>query len=210
MIPWRISVYDATLGTLTLPSGPSRFVYVHDGAAVLTDEAGTKALAAGEGQFCLGTAKLTGHGTVWIYEAGPDGPLLAGPGVSPVLSRLIGIAAPCQRLLRADRIESTAGSVTPRHFHRGPGIRRLLYGRILGEIGTGFERIDPGNAWFESGTDPVIGSNIHDGNSAFVRVMVLPPELQGGITSFVATDAIEAQKPRAVQNQVFAEIMVNA
>jgi hypothetical protein len=111
----------------------------------------------------------------------------------------------CWRRPKADSnedilIESPAGSVTPRHFHRGPGIRRLLYGRILGEI-------DPGNAWFESGTDPVIGSNIHEGNSAFVRVMVLPPELQGGLTSFVAT---EAQKPRGVQNQVFAEIIVNA
>lgn len=164
-------------------------------------------LSAGEGRFVMGETMLSGHGLVWIFEAGPDPAFLDGDTVSLVLSRTIP-AQPGPYLLRADRIESPAGSVTPRHRHHGPGLRRLLYGRILGEIGDGFERIDPGHAWFETGTDPVIGTNVHAGPSAFVRVMVLPPQLAGGATSFVATDAAEARKPRAVQNRIFQEIIV--
>lgn len=199
--PWRITVYDAALGPpLRLPAGPPRFVYVHDGAAMLDTP-----LPAGEGRFVTTAATLSGQGLAWIFEAGPQTEFLAGPGVSLVLSRAIPTPQG-PRLLRADHIQSPPGSITPRHGHRGPGIRRLLKGRILGEIGDGFERIDPGQAWFETGADPVIGANIHDGPSAFVRVMVLPPELAGGHTSFVAWDAAEAAKPRAVHNRIFQEV----
>lgn len=209
---WRISVYDAALGDapLPLPPGPIRFVYVREGKAAVQDGAEPGALDADAGRFCRGPAHLSGKGVAWIFEAGPEGPFLDGPGVSLVLSRPVAIDMPGPRLVRADRIESAAGSVTPRHGHRGPGIRRLLYGRILGEIGETIERIDPGHAWFETGTDPVIGTNLHSGNSAFVRLMVLPPELQGGRTSFVATDAAEAVKPRAVQNRILGEELLDA
>ncbi|MBV8916012.1 MAG: hypothetical protein JOZ05_23610 [Acetobacteraceae bacterium] len=210
MIRWRISVYDAvpTEAALDLPDGPARFIYAVEDGLTLRDRDGSTPLDRDSGRFCRGPAQLAGSGIAWIFEAGRDGALLAGAGISLVLSRPIAIEAPGPRLLRADRIESTSGSATPRHGHRGPGIRRLLYGRILGEIGDSFERIDPGHAWFESGTDPVVGTNVHTGNSAFVRVMVLPPELQGGKTSFVPTDAAEAAKPRAVQNRLFGEVLV--
>jgi len=210
MIRWPISVYDAALAEadLDLPDGPTRFIYAVDGGATLLDEAGPTRLDADSGRFVRGRVHLAGPGMAWIFEAGPQGPLLAKPGISLVLSSPISIEAPGPRLLRADRIESQSGSATPRHGHRGPGIRRLLYGRILGEIGDTFERIEPGHAWFETGTDPVVGTNVHTSNSAFVRVMVLPPELQGGKTSFVAADAAEAAKPRAVQNRIFQEILI--
>jgi hypothetical protein len=209
---WRISVYDAALagGGIDLPAGAARFIYAASCEVTLRDAAGSVAVLPDSGRFCRGAAHLSGDGVAWVFEAGPEAPLLAGPGVSLVLSQPVGLPAPGQRLLRADRIESPPGSRTPRHGHRGPGIRRLLYGRILGEIGERLERIDPGHAWFETGTDPVIGANIHTGNSAFVRVMVLPPELHGGKTSFVASDAAEAAKPRAVQNRVFEEMLVEA
>jgi hypothetical protein len=210
MTRWRISVYDAALAEagLHLPDGSARFIYAAEEGATLQDEGGTASLGADSGRFCRGPARLSGRGTAWVFEAGREGSFLAGPGVSLVLSRPIPIDAPGPRLLRADRIESPSGSATPRHGHRGPGVRRLLYGRILGEIGDSFERIDPGHAWFETGTDPVIGTNIHTGDSAFVRVMLLPPELQGGKTSFVATDTAEALKPRAVRNTLFEEKLV--
>lgn len=210
MLRWRISVYDAALADapLRLPPGPIRFIYLREGEATVREGSEPGALAEDQGQFCQGSAQLSGKGVAWIYEAGSDGPFLDGPGISLVLSRPVVLDTPGSCLVRADRIESAAGSATPRHRHRGPGIRRLLYGRILGEIGESFERIDPGHAWFESGSDPVIGTNVHTGNSAFVRVMVLPLELQGGKTSFVATDAAEARKARAVQNRIFGEVVV--
>ena len=87
-------------------------------------------------------------------------------------------------------------------------MRRLIKGRLLAEIGDNFERIDAGHAWFETGLDPVIGTNIHTGNSAFVRVMVLPIELEGGKSSFVPTTPEDAAKPRSVTNRLFGEVVM--
>jgi hypothetical protein len=204
---WRIAVYDAEPGTgpLVLPPGPPRFVYVREGEARLGDGA---RLGADDGRFLPPGASVSG-GSLWVFEAGPEAPFLDGPGVSLVLSRPLALDTVETRLLRADRVESQPGSVTPRHFHRGPGIRRVLRGSILGEIGQHWDRFDAGRAWFESGTDPVVGRNVHAGNSAFVRLLVLPIGLQGGQTSFVATDAAEAAKPRAVQNRIFAEVVLD-
>ena len=89
-------------------------------------------------------------------------------------------------------------------------MRRLIKGRLLAQINDDFERIDPGHAWFETGKDPVIGTNVHTGNSAFVRVMLLPIELQCGKSSFVPTTAEDAGKPRAVMQRLFGEVVVEA
>lgn len=208
---WRISVYDCRLGgrDVILPGGPDRFIYVLDGEATVEAGGVVSALCADAGVFAQGEARVSGAGMAWIYEVGRhDRDLLSGPDVSVILSRRFGLDDAPQRLLRADRIESTSGSATPRHGHRGPGLRRLIKGRLLAEIGDNFERIDAGHAWFETGTDPVIGTNIHTGNSAFVRVMVLPVELEGGKTSFVPTTPEDAAKPRSVINRLFGERVI--
>jgi hypothetical protein len=89
------------------------------------------------------------------------------------------------------------------------GIRRLLSGRLLAETGDDLERIEPGQPWFETGKDPIVGMNISGGNSAFVRVMVLPIDLKGGKTSFVATTGEEAAKPRHVASRLFGETVID-
>lgn len=209
---WRLSVYDLDLenGAALLPAGPHRFIYALDGEATVEADGATTALAADAGVFAQGEARVTGRGRAWIYEAGRhDRALMSGPGLSVVLSRRFALDAAPQRLLRADRIESQSGAATPRHGHRGPGLRRLIKGRLLAEIGDHYERIDAGHPWFETGTDPVIGTNIHTGNSAFVRVMVLPAELEGGKTSFMPTTPEDAAKPRSVVNRLFGERMIS-
>jgi hypothetical protein len=75
-------------------------------------------------------------------------------------------------------------------------------------MGDDLERIEPGQPWFETGKDPIVGTNMSAGNSAFVRVMMLPIELQGGRTSFVATSSDEAAKPRMVTSRIFEEFIV--
>lgn len=200
---WRITVYDLTVHRILEIGRPAaRFFYVREGSAMVN----ATSVEADEGRIVTGPAVVSGHGVLWVYEAAPlDAPFL--PGGSIVLSRRV---VPVGRtLFRADRIESPSGSSTPRHGHRGPGIRRLLYGCIHAEIGDGQGRIDPGRAWFETGTDPVIGTNIHTATSAFVRVMLLPPELAGGLTSFVASDATEAAKPRAIAARMFGEALLS-
>lgn len=204
----RFCLFDVDLSAapLILAGEGRRFVYCRDGAVE-----GDAGLGADEGAFLGARARLIGAGRAWLYEIAPArAPLRVDPRLSLVLARTAPSPMQGAFLMRADRIESQAGSATPRHFHRGPGVRRLVYGRILAEIGDHLDRIDPDGAWFETGHDAVIGANIAGAPSAFIRVMALPLELEGGRTSFVAADALEAKKPRAVAQRIFGETVVDA
>ncbi len=201
----RLTVYDLPLDgqPVDLPPGATRFFYVRDGHAYVANVA----LQDDDGLFAADGVTLAGSGMVWVYELAPRSqPFLGAP---LVLSHNLA-PEPGRLMLRADRIEFPQDGITPRHGHRGPGIRRLLYGCLMGEIGDSLARITQSQAWFESGKDPVIGANIHPGHSAFVRVMVLPAALAGGATSFIPTDVAEAAKPRAVTNRLFGEVMLDA
>ena len=206
---WRMTVYDlAVAGSITVESGASRFYYLRDGQ-VSARSGGPEELEPDSGFFSAETTAFEGEGTLWVYEAAPFATPLIGGAASVVLSRRYEREFGPPLLLRADRIESPPGAATPRHMHRGPGIRRLLYGRLLAAMGDDIERIEPGQPWFETGKDPIVGTNISGGNSAFVRVMVLPIELKGGKTSFVATTAEEAAKPRQVASRLFGETVIS-
>lgn len=202
----RIALFDIDLSAapLTLEGPGGRFLYCRDGRVT-----GDVALEPDHGAFLAERAALTGAGRAWLYEMTPArAPLREQAGLSLVLARCAPAPEPGAFLVRADRIESQAGAATPRHYHRGPGVRRLLYGRLLADIGDRLDRIDPDGAWFETGREGVIGTNIAGGPSAFVRVMALPRALEGGKMSFVATNAEEAKKPRSVSQRIFAESIV--
>jgi hypothetical protein len=205
---WRMTVYDlAVAGSMAVERGACRFYYLRDGR-VLARSGGPAVLEPDGGFFSWEPTAFEGQGTLWVYEAAPfQTPLIDRPA-SVVLSRRFEREFGPPLLVRADRIESPPGAATPRHTHRGPGIRRLLYGRLLAEMGDDMERIEPGQPWFETGKDPIIGMNISGGNSAFVRVMVLPMDLEGGKTSFLATSAEEAGKPRRVTSRLFGETVI--
>jgi hypothetical protein len=208
-----MTVYDLDLDgdTAELPAGVHRFLYVSDGQVSIATADTKIELPTDEGMFSQGLTHITGAGTIWVYEVGPDkSPSLDDPLRSIVLSRRFTLEFSPPWLLRADRIESNPGSATPRHGHRGPGMRRLIKGCLLAQIGDDFDRIDKGHAWFETGKDPVIGTNIHTDTSAFVRVMLLPIELEGGKSSFVPTTAEDASKPRAVKQRLFGEVVIEA
>ncbi|MBS7706930.1 hypothetical protein [Chelatococcus asaccharovorans] len=205
----RITLYEYDLGAtpVDLAAGPYRFAYVETGALRVEDASGARTCAADDGLFLTGPAQLSGNGRIWVYEVDPTGAAFKWHR-SIILSHPLAVAFDGPWLMRADRIESPSGAATPRHGHRGPGIRRLVYGRLLAEVGDHFARIAAGQAWFETGHDPVIGTNISDGNSAFVRVMVLPAELEGGKSSFMPTTPADAGKPRAVTNRLFGECLI--
>lgn len=200
----RLTVYDLALatGSDTINVSGIAFVYVASGTANVD---GTP-VEADNGHFVDGPFSLSGTGTTWLYEFAPiTQPVLEGAGISLVISRRLPQTYSGDRIFRADRVESNSGSQTPLHGHRGPGIRRLLKGRLHAYIGEDSERIDAGHAWFETGNDWVIGKNIHESASAFVRVMILPAELSGGISSFVPATPEEGNKPRSVTYRLFGE-----
>lgn len=202
---FRLTVYDLAprSGAISLPEGRHYFLYAPSSGVTVDG----RAIGPDEGMFLAAPSRVSAPEAAWLYEvADPDQPFLEGGDI--VLSRTTRPHFDGPYLLRADRIESRPGARTPRHGHRGPGMRRLVYGQLLAEVGDTVERIGRGHAWFETGMDPVVGINTGDANAAFVRLLVLPAALEGGKSSFIASDASEAKKPRSVDNRLFGERVV--
>ncbi|WP_439495406.1 hypothetical protein [Bosea sp. (in: a-proteobacteria)] len=199
---WRISVYDLGAGkSCVVAAAGHAFAYAAGGDATVAGAT----VAAGDGAFAAGGEAVTSSGGAWLYEIAPGAaPPRIEDGLSPVLSRLA-VLGEGEHMLRADRVESQAGARTPAHRHRGPGIRRLESGLLIAEVGDDLDRIGAGGAWFETGHETVVGSNISGGVNVFIRVMLLPVELAGGKSSFIAATPADADKPRAVNLRLFGE-----
>jgi quercetin dioxygenase-like cupin family protein len=107
-------------------------------------------------------------------------------------------------LMRHDRIDFPPGGVAYRHTHPGPGIRYLLHGSI--RIAAGGETHDyrPGEAWFESGPEPVLATASDREETAFVRVLLLPPEWAGKRT-IRYVDPADEDRPKLQRPTVFGE-----
>jgi hypothetical protein len=199
---WRMSVYDLNSGaSCAVAAGGHAFVYAAVGRATVAGEA----LDTGEGAFAGAGDAIASFGDVWVYEiASSATPPRLDEGLSPVLSR-VAVLGEGEHMLRADRVESQAGAQTPAHRHRGPGIRRLASGLLRAEVGDHLDRIGAGGAWFETGHETVVGTNVSGGVNVFVRVMLLPTELAGGKSSFIAATPADAAKPRDVKLRFFGE-----
>jgi len=164
---------------------------------------------AGEGDCVLvrGACTLEGVGEAWTFEVSRfDGAAGDSERERVVLAVTIDHNPSSPLLMRADRVTFDAGVVTPRHGHKGPGIRRLIHGRLHAELGDEHRRIEAGDAWFESGREPVVGRNMVAA-SAFVRVMVLDPALKGQQTFIPWTEA-DAAASRGTRRQLYFDELV--
>ena len=107
-------------------------------------------------------------------------------------------------LMRHDRIDFPAGGIAYRHTHPGPGIRYLLSGSVRIESGGETHEYGPGEAWFESGPEPVLAMASETEDSAFVRVLLLPPEWAEKRT-IRHVDPADDERPRLQRATVFGE-----
>ena len=108
-------------------------------------------------------------------------------------------------LMRCDRVDFEPGGVALPHGHRGGGIRRLLRGRLDVTVGDGAPRaMRPGDAWFESGREPVLAVAAPDEESSFVRVSILPAEIRGR-SSIVYVNPDDAARSRPRTYTVFVD-----
>ena len=107
-------------------------------------------------------------------------------------------------LMRHDRVDFPPGAVAYRHTHPGPGIRYLLHGSLRVETGGETHEYGPGEAWFESGPEPVLATSSESEASAFVRVLLLPPEFAGKRT-IRHVDPADDDRPRLQRATVFGE-----
>jgi quercetin dioxygenase-like cupin family protein len=107
-------------------------------------------------------------------------------------------------LMRHDRVDFPPGGIAYRHTHPGPGIRYLLHGSLRIESGGGTQDYGPGEAWFESGPEPVLAAASETDETAFVRVLLLPAEWEGKRT-IRHVDPADEERPKLQRATVFLE-----
>ncbi|PYN05563.1 MAG: hypothetical protein DME02_19340, partial [Candidatus Rokuibacteriota bacterium] len=108
-------------------------------------------------------------------------------------------------LMRCDRVDFGPGDVALPHGHKGGGIRCLLAGTLEVTVGDRPPRLmRPGDAWFESGREPVLARSSADAPTAFVRVSILPREIRGQ-SSIVYVDPADAARGRPRRYTVYVD-----
>jgi len=130
----------------------------------------------------FGAARAEGVAVVWEVEDRPEG----------------------DWLIRCDRVDFPPGGVAYRHTHPGPGIRVLLEGRIRIDSAGESHEYGPLESWYESGPEPVFAAASEAEETAFVRVMLVPRELEGQRT-IRYVDPADGEKPKLQRARIYFE-----
>jgi quercetin dioxygenase-like cupin family protein len=129
-----------------------------------------------------GEARVHGTAIVWEVDDRPDGEWLA----------------------RCDRVDFPPGGVAYLHTHPGPGVRVLLAGRIRIASGGETHEYGPLEHWYEAGPVPVHATASDTEATAFVRVMLVPAELEGQRT-IRYVDPGDEDKPKLQRARIYFE-----
>ena len=96
------------------------------------------------------------------------------------------------------------------HGHRGGGIRCLIAGTLEVTVGQAPAHLfRPGEAWFESGREPVLARASRDVPTSFIRVSILPREIRGK-SSIVYVDPEDARRAPPRKYTVFVDDPIEA
>lgn len=194
---------------VTLPPAP-RVLYARDGAftvgpgAPLQTWHGTGAVTV----TAAGAPATVLRGEL-VRAGAPIAPAVAGVASRVLLEHAIDLDPARAWLMRCDRVDFAPGGVALPHGHRGGGIRCLLAGTLEVTVGDRAPRlVRPGEAWFESGREPVLAKAAPDVPTAFVRVSILPREIQGR-SSIVYVDPADAARGRPRQYTVYVDAPID-
>jgi quercetin dioxygenase-like cupin family protein len=184
----------APSGAAELPAMP-RVLYVAGGDLKIGG-ATVAAGAAWHGTTACAMAAGPHGATVLRYElrvAGSPPPV----GGRVLLDHPIALHPRERYLMRCDRVDFAPGGEALPHGHRGGGIRWLLEGALEVRVGGAPGRLmRPGDAWFESGVEPVHALASREEPTSFIRVSILPREIQGRSSIVYVDPAHAAVKPR--------------
>ncbi len=193
--------------TATTPAAANRIVYAVEGEAKLAE----RTLVANTACHTTGPLTVTAGsaGTrLWRWElmSGEDqSALIAGAPVSRlVFVQPLHLDRTHQYLMRCDRVDFPLGGVAYTHTHQGPGIRCLVRGRLVVETHGRTSPIRSGEAWFESGPEPVYATASAAELTSFVRVMILPAALVGK-SSIRYANAEDQAKPKTQTYAIFVD-----
>jgi quercetin dioxygenase-like cupin family protein len=177
-----------------------RVLYAAEGA-LLAD--GTTEPVAAVGPGAAGARAAATAARVYRVELVRQPPPPAGGRV--LLEHPIDLAGGPGWLMRCDRVDFEPGGVAPPHRHRGGGIRCLLRGRLEVTVGEGAPRaVSPGEAWFESGREPVLAVAADDRETSFIRVSILPAAIRGQ-SSILYVDPADAARGRPRRYTVYVD-----
>jgi quercetin dioxygenase-like cupin family protein len=181
----------------------NRVLYVLDGD--LTVAAGGQQAALGPNTAwhgataCMAAAGREGA-TVLRYElvrSGTPPAPAAGAGSTTLLVHGILLDPTAAYLMRCDRVDFDLGGEALPHRHKGGGIRCLVSGTMeLRVEGEPDRVIHPGQAWFESGREPVYAKASSAQATHFIRCSILPREIRGQSSIMYVNPKDAASKPR--------------
>ncbi len=181
-------------------AGAPRVLYALSGT-LLGGEATEPVPAVGPGDV---TARAGSEGAhLYRVELVRQPPPPAGGRV--LLEHPVDLAAGAAWLMRCDRVDFEPGGIAPPHRHRGGGIRCLLRGRLEVTVGEGAPRaVAPGEAWFESGREPVLAVSSRETETSFIRFSVLPADIRGN-RSILYVDPADAGRGRPRRYTVYVD-----
>src|SRR5262245_52072439 len=164
----------------------------------------------GEGNVSL-TAGASGV-TYWRWEFVADATTAAAAAGATAshekLSAALTMLPAGELLLRGDSVAFPPDGCAYLHRHQGPGIRCLIEGGIRIDTHGRSTSLGPGGAWYESGPDAVFAQAARDKPSRFIRVMILPRELQGkGSIQYVNDD--DKARPKSQQYKIYADAPIS-
>lgn len=173
----------------------NRVLYVLDGApsidGVTVGANGARLVAAA----CAVAAGPSGA-TVLRYELVRAGTPPAAGGVV-LLEHAIELDPTAAYLMRCDRVDFDLGGEALPHRHKGGGIRCLIAGALELRVEGEPERtIKPGQAWFESGREPVYARASSSEPTSFIRASILPRAIRGQSSIMYVDPAHGGSKPR--------------
>ncbi len=194
-----------------------RVVYVVEGRVLVSADGQAGTFAANSAWFGTGSCTVQAgaeRARLWRWELVrtpvTDDGVASGPGVksSLLLRSDIELDPTSEYLMRCDRVDFPPGGIAYTHTHSGPGIRCLLRGKI--EISVNEEAFSrqPGEPWFERGTDPVLALASSDEPTSFVRAMILPRSLRGR-SSIQYVRAEDLDKPKLQVYTRFADEFID-
>jgi hypothetical protein len=182
-----------------------RFIFVVHGTATIDG----KPLSEG------GTTVKPGAGgvTCWRFELsrGDAGSTVAAaPGMitHEKLTAFLETMPKGELLMRGDSVAFPPGGCAYLHRHQGPGIRCLIEGGIRVDTHNRSTSYGPGNAWYESGSDPEYTQVANGKASRFIRVMILPRALIGKSSIQYVNDN-DKTKPKSQSHKIYADAPIS-
>ncbi len=191
-----------------------RALYVAGGQITISSGATEARVDSGKAWFGVGecAAKAGPEGArVLRYElvkgslSGTGVPSGSGVDSKLLLEHPIALDPNAKYLMRCDRVDFEPGGEALPHGHRGGGIRCLLMGRLDVQVADGpFRTMRPGDAWFESGREPVHAVASQEEPTSFIRVSILPRGIQGE-SSIIYVDAADAARSKPRRYTLFVD-----